>query len=222
MYSSSNLLQTILLELLKMVGSFILGLLVRRQVGRFLIKKKKWLFNDPVTIDLVSVRTYTPVEAKEFDMSLFHNIQGRIPNVKLDLISRSSMRISMPPFGTLRAILTSESDLEEEAVEEIKVSLDIEDPIRLGVREVDLVHEFSHDVEIVFQIVEKVFVQESTLLRNYTIAEISRTGGLVEEKTFEVEDRELSARVHATPSKITIVAEPPTYVAKAVKKYLLV
>ena len=222
MSQSNDLLRTVGIEILKIVGSFIFGLLMRKKVGRYLIKFKRWLSNDSVTIDLVSTRTYTPVETNGFDMDIFRNIQGRIPNVKLDLLSHSSMRIEMRPFGIMKIILTRERSLdEEETIEEIKVSLSIENPIRLGIRETDLVHEYYHNTEIVFQVVEGVFAERPTINRNYTIAEISRIGGLLDEKTFEIDDTELSAHVHATQNKITIAAEPPTYIAKAVKKYLL-
>ena len=69
---------------------------------------------------------------------------------------------------------------------------------------------------------ERLFKEKPTILGNYIIAEISRIGWFVEEKTFEIDDRELSARIHATPDKITIIAEPPTYIAKAIRKYFLV
>ena len=223
MSNSGDFLQKIGFELLIIIISFFFGLLMRRKVGRFLIRTKKRLLNDPVSIDIVSVRTYTPVRMNTFDMETFHNLQKRIPNIKLDFVSDKAMRIGMPPFGTLKIILTAEPNVEqEEEIEEIKVSLSIENPIRLGIRQIDLIHEYYHSIEIVFQVIEDIFVEKPTTINNYAIAGISRVGGLLEEKSFEIKDDELSARIQASPEKITIMAKPPNYIARAVKKYLLV
>jgi hypothetical protein len=219
--SESNGLIQIGIEIVKIVGSFFFGLLMRKRVGRFFIKAQKWLMNSPVKIDLVSVRKYTLVETGAFTMEMFHNIQMRIPNVKLDQFSDNLMRIVVPQFGTIKIILTMEPELsQEETAEEIKISLNLENPIRLGIRETDLVHEYYHNTEIIFQILEGV-LHQPRLLQDYTIAEISRVGGLLEEKIFDIDDKELSARINATQSKITISANPSRYIAKAVKKYIL-
>lgn len=223
MSESSKVLQSVGLELLKIVGSLVVGLLMRKKVGRLLIRGKKWLFNDFVTIDLLSIRTYEPLETNEFNMNIYNTIKAKIPETRLDHIFHNGMRISIPVFGTMKVILSENVNLDEEdMIESIKVSLDPENPIRIGVRETNLLYEFSNNAEILFHAVERLFIEEPNILSNYMIAEISRIGGFIEEKTFEIDDKELAAHIHATPSKITVVAEPPTYMARTLKKYLLV
>lgn len=210
------------IEILKMLGSFIFGLLMRKSVGRFFIKAIKRLSNDFINITFISTRIYDFIEHKSFDMGLFHEIQKRIPALQIESFSQNNMQIKMPHFGIMNIIFAPSFDGEEEVTGEIKVSLVMGNKLRLGVREMDLVHDYYHNTEQVFQVVEGVFLERPKMKRNYILAEISRVGGFLEEKTFEIDDEDLSAHIHATSSKITIAAEPPIYIAKAVKKYLLV
>uniref|UniRef100_A0A6M3LX79 Uncharacterized protein n=1 Tax=viral metagenome TaxID=1070528 RepID=A0A6M3LX79_9ZZZZ len=212
----------IVIEILKIAGSFVFGLLMRNEVGRFLITAKKRFLNDFITINLISIHTYKSIEIENFDLEVFQHMQKRIPNLKIVSISHKAMQIGMPTFGTMNIILTEEPNLDEEgALEEIKISLSLENPIRIGIREINLINDYYNITEQVHHVVEGMLSERPKLKRNYIIAEISRISGFLEEKTFEIDNEDLSAHIHATSSKITIVAEPPTYIVKAVKKYLL-
>lgn len=220
MVDSGHPLQWVIIEV---IASFILGLLMKKKVARFFIRT--WiLFSNSITkINLISVRTYDSTEKIRFNMDIFHDMQKRLPNLKCDSLSDSAMEIGMPPFGTVIVLLSSESNLDDEDTsEEIKISLVIKDPIRLGIREMDMVHQYQNHVGLLFQVIERSFSKIPKIKNNYIIAELPRVGGFVEEKILEIDDKELSTHIHATMSKITISAEPPTYIAKAVAKYLFV
>lgn len=53
---------------------FVLGLLVRKRVGRFAIVTKKRLFNDIMSINIVSVRAYKPTVTYDFSHDLYDNV----------------------------------------------------------------------------------------------------------------------------------------------------
>jgi len=207
---------------------FGLGLLVRKRVARFLVKSKKWLLNDIVPINIMSVRSYSPTEINEFSHELYEDVKTRIPNIRLLELFSNGMRLAVPIFGNLRIGLDkifTEENMEqgdEEKVESIKVTLNPESPVRLGIREVHLLNDFAQYTEILFSAVEKFFVKKRQITQNYTLLEIPRVGYFKEEKAFEFEDEILGASVHATPSKITIVVAASTQISKAAQKYILV
>lgn len=210
---------------------FGLGLLFRKRVGRFIIKTKKWLLNDVVATRIVSIRTYTPedtpVEIADFNMGIYEEIRAIIPNPRFHDIFEDGMRIAIPTFGTLKLSLSKISEEEnmehlEETVERIKVTLQPESPVRLGVREVHLLNDYSQTAEILFNATARLIATRNKIRQDYTILEFPRFGRFVEEKTFEIDDKNLGARVHATPNKLTIVVSPTSQIAKATSKYLLV
>ena len=202
--------------------SFGLGLLARKKIGRFLVRTKKKLFNDPVTMRIVSIRLYNPVEVHDFNQDVFENVRVRITNPKLHDFYPGGMRIEIPVFGILRLGLDRITDQEEDRLESIKVTLQLESPIRLGMRDIPLLNDYAQTAEVLFSAVENLFMTHSTLRQNYTILELPRVGRFVEEKAFEMKDDNLGAHVQATPNKLTIVVEPPIQMAKAAKKYVLV
>jgi len=220
MVDSGHPIQWVIIEV---IASFILGLLMKKKVARFFIRTWTLFSNSITKINLTSIRTYNSTEKIRFDMGIFHDMQKRLPNLKCDSLSDSAIEIGMPPFGTMIILLSSEPNLDDEDTsEEIKISLVIKDPIRLGIREMDIVHQYQNHVELLFQVIERNFSEKPKIKNNYIIAELPRVGGFIEDKIFEIDDKELSTHIHATMSNITISAEPPTYIAKAVAKYLFV
>lgn len=220
-------ISVILTKIVEWLIPFVLGLLFRKKVGRFFVKKKKWLLNDVVTFKMISVRSYNPVEIRDLNRDVYEDVKTKIPNAKLHDIFADGMRIAVPNFGILRLykskIMGHENVTEEEErVEEIKVTLQPESPVRLGIREMHLMNDFAYTAETLFAAVERLFVTHSITKQNYTILEFPRLGRFVEDGTFEIEDDDLGAHVHATLSKLTIVVEPTSQIAKATGKYLLV
>ena len=223
----SEWVEFIFTRFLGWIISFGLGLLVRKKVGRFLIKKKKWLFNDAVSINIISVRSYKPVEIHDFNQDVYEDVKTKIASPKLHDIFPDGMRIEIPIFGILKLALSRISNEEamekhEEMVERVKVTLKPESPVRLGIRDINLLSDYAQSAETLFNAIEKLFIAYSAPQQNYTILESPRFGHLVEEKTFEIEDKELGTRVHATPSKLTLTVSPTTRITKAASKYLLV
>lgn len=223
----SEWVNIILWKLLDWGIPFTIGILFRKKVGRAIIKAQKWLLNDTVTINIISVRTYLPVEVHDFNLEVYENIKTKILNPKLLDIFVDVMRITIPIFGNLSLRLSRETNQEDidsqvETAERIKVAVKPESPVRLGIRDVHLLNEFAQDAEILFGAVENLFVATSKITQNYTILEISRIGRLVEEKTFEISDDDLGARIHATQNKLTIIVSPSSQIAKAAKKYVLI
>ena len=223
----SELLNTVFLKLLDWGIPFILGLLFRKKVAHALIRLKKWLFNDIVTVKIVSVRCYYPGEIFGFNHQFLEDIKRRIPNMKfLDMFDRE-VRFTVPIFGNLRLSLNV-IPCEEDAVntqyrdvEEVKMALEPENQVRLGVREIHRLNDFKDWTEVLFNASERFALERSVRIkRNYTILEMSRIGRF-EEKRFELVDDDLGSRIEAVPDKLTIVTEPSSQIPKAAEKYLL-
>ena len=221
----------VILKIVEWLIPFVLGLLFRKRVGRGIIRAKKWLLNDVVPTKMVSIRTYTPeetpVEIHNFTMDVYEEVRARIPNPQLHDIFDDGMRIAVPTFGTLELSLSRISEQEdmgnhEETEEKIKVTLQPESPVRLGVREVHLLNDFSQTAEILFNAAAGLIVSRIRIRKDYAILEFPRFGRFVEEKTFEMEDKDLGTRVHATRNKLTLIVSPTSQIAKATSKYLLV
>jgi hypothetical protein len=127
----------------------------------------------------------------------------------------------------LRLILSRVSEQEnlegeEEPLEIIKITLQPESPVRLGIREVQLLNDFSQTAEVLFSTAETLITTGKRIKQDYTLLELSRLGRFVEQKTFEIDDEDLGTHVHATANKLTLSVSPTSQIAKATKKYLLV
>lgn len=222
---------SIILEIAKWVVAFVLGLLVRKSVGRAFVKAKKWLLNEVVPTQIISIRTYvpqeTPVEIREFTREVYEDVRIRILNLQLHDTFRDGMRVEIPHFGILRLILSRIIDQkveehQEETLERIKLTLQPESPVRLGIREIHLLNDYSQTVEKLLNSAERLITTRKQINQDYTILEFPRTGRFVEEKTFETDDEDLGTHIHATAKKLTLTVSPTSQITKATKKYLLV
>jgi hypothetical protein len=209
------------------VIGFILGLLFRKRNARWLVTAKKRLFNDFVALTLLSVRLYEPTTINEFSRMDYEDIGKKLPNSELIDVFPNVIRVKVSTFGVLRiAIDKTPSEEatdhnEEKMIENIKLTLSPESPVRLGTREIHLLDDYGQYVEMLFGAIEKS-LEKVKIKQNYTLIEIPRTGHFKEEKTFEYQDEVLGASIHATPSKITIVVDSSIQITKSVHKYLLV
>ena len=227
----SELAVSIILMIANWAVPFVLGLLFRKRVGRAIVNFKRWLFNDIVTVQIISVRTYTSqetsAEIQEFTRQVYDYAKVKIPNPQLHDVFRDGMRIAIPTFGILRLDLSRVSEKEdledeEEPLEIIKITLQPESPVRLGIREVQLLNDFSQTAEALFNATETLITTRKQIRQDYTLLEFSRIGRFVEEKTFEMDDKDLGTHVHATANKLSLSISPTSQIAKATKKYLLV
>jgi len=223
-------------SIIETVGSsaagFIIGILFRKRTGRALAKAKKWLGNDVVTATIVSIQTYvpdvTPVEITEFTREVYEDIKVRIPNPQLHDVFSDGMRIAIPIFGVLRLDLSKTSDQQsdeesrEETLEQIKITLRPESLVRFGVREVNMLNDYVQVTTTLFNTAEGLISTGKSIKQNYTIIEFPRLGRFVEEKTFEIDDKDLGTHVQATANKLTLTVSPTNQLAKAAKKYLLI
>lgn len=229
MSESNSWIASIFAKVAEWAIVFVLGLLFRKRVGRFFVKAKKWLFNDFVAIKIVSIQTYTPedtsVEIREFSKLIYDDVETRITSPQLYDVFNDGMRIAIPEFGILKLILSrihnEETEDGREQVERIKVTLEPENPIRLGIREVHLLNDYISVAEVLFSASAGLILTPKRSLQNYTILELPRSGIFVEEKTFEIDDEDLGTHVHATANKLTLTVKPTSNIAKATSKYIL-
>jgi hypothetical protein len=220
-----------MLEVTKWAIAFGLGLLFRKRVGRAIVRLWKWLSNAVVTAQIVSVRTYipveTPVQIQDFTREVYDDVKTRILNLQLYDVFGDGMRVAMPTFGMLKLSLSRIGEQEnpqdeEETLETIKMTLKPESPVRFGIREVQLLNDFSKTAEVLFNAAERLIVTGKRIGQDYTLLEFSRLGRFVEEKTFEMKDEDLGTHVLATANRLTLTVSPTSEIAKATKKYLLV
>jgi hypothetical protein len=221
-----NVAYQILYRVLDWGIPFTLGVLFRKRVGRFLIKIKRWLFNDVVTMNILCVRSYNPTEICEVNHSVYEDIKVKIPSAKLLTVFPDGLKISVPIFGNVRTLLETVVDEEdstatEEVIEKIKLSLNPESPVRLGMREIEKLTDFANYCEAIIGALEKCCIAKSKITQNFLLVEVPRIQHFREEKTFQIENKELGATIHATPEKLTIVVSPMTYIGRAISKYVL-
>ena len=196
---------------------------IRRKYARKIMKFEKWNINDIITLELLAVRNYPFVEIKEIDIAVFHHIRSRIEDVKFIQDTADGMVIQMPLFGNL--VIEIEKFSYEDRYEEhqkndgVKLSIKTEIPVRLGARELEKLHDFEKNTNIIFDIIEnKVFVEGKIPKDNFAICDVLRTKYLVENKHFELVDNELNVRVQGEDSQITITS-PIDKLTKAAEKY---
>lgn len=229
MSQSTDFLTLVLSKALDWGIPFVLGLLFRKQIGRLLIRLKKFVLNDFVDIDFLAIRLYSPSTTTDISHDIFDDIRNKIPGVKLSTIFAEGLKISIPVFGNLKITMEKVTDEEEPnygdvegVVESIKITLKPESPVRLGTREINKLDDLSQISEGIFGAFEKCCISKSKIIESYILVEVPRIQHFKEEKSFKLKDAQLGASVNATPEKLSIVVSPMTYVSKSVKKYMLI
>ncbi len=201
---------------------FVLGVLFRKKVARFLITVKKLLFNDPTKISLLAVREYPPTTAKEVNPELFDAIRLKIGGMRLIDHNSQSMIISEPDFST--NLIFTIGSVDEEDIEQGKIdrlALRLENPLEVGARNIGKkVARFERIAEVIFENVEKLlFSQPAVMRKTYAVCDISRIAKFSEEQSFDLDDKNLNARVVGTRDQITITVSPIDKLSELAEKY---
>jgi hypothetical protein len=208
---------------------FILGLLFRKRVGHWLVEVKKYIGNDILTTDFVAVRLYPPLELPPLDSSVFERANVKFRNLRSVEVFDDEMIVSAPIFGRLRLRVDRLPSIEDEVaevvptsaprVERVKLTLRNESPLRLGVRESKKLDDLVNIANALFDGVELLAATKgSRPTEDYVVMEVNRITHFLPEKTFDIDDKELSARVRGTPTKIAITS-PSMKLVEATKKY---
>lgn len=208
---------------------FVIGLLFRKRVARWLITAKMRLLNDTISIGVVSVRSYQPTEIASCNFQIYDNIKAKIANTKLINLFSNGLRISLGDFGNIKILIekvANDEDNEEGQTPEItriKAVLTPESPLRFGVRDIGQLSEFSNNIEVIFGEIERFCLAECRIIpeASYTIIELPRVGHFLEEKNFRAENQSLGSSIYATDDKITITVKTLSQIGKATKKYVL-
>lgn len=205
---------------------FILGLLFRKRVGHALIEAKKYLANDILTTDFLAVRSYPPIDLPSLDSTVFERANVRFRNLKSVEVFDDEMIVSAPIFGRLRLRVDKQPSIDDRVaaspnpqIEKVKLTLRNESPLRLGVRESKRLDDLVNIANTLFDSVELLTQTKGARpTEDYVVMEVNRISHFLPEKTFDLEDAELSARVRGTPTKITITT-PSMKLVEATKKY---
>lgn len=212
---------------------FALGVLFRKRVARWFNTGKMRLLNDTISMNLISVRSYAPTEVSPCPHSMYDNIKGKISGTKLVNMYTYGLRISLPNYGIIKILIDKVTDEEEEHEEEdenievprvsrVKVTVTPESPIKLGVRDIMQLSEFSSNIEVILGEIERECLEECHMNpgASYTLIELPRVGHFLEEKSFKKEDEDIGTTVYATDNKISLTVKTLSQIAKATKKYM--
>jgi len=216
----------LLLQIASSIIGFVFGLLFRKKTAQFLVKSKKWLLNDIITARIISIRTYRNTSFDGFNRATFSEAIPRISGLKIHDVFSSEAIVSVPTFGLLNIrIDTRESvpEMKKEMIETtLKTILELKSPIRLGIREISILHDYSHNVEVLFDVIEKhSFGNKKELLQDYSIFETARIGRFSSGDPAVIEDKERGVLVQIKKDKLTITSSPTHELTKIVQKYIL-
>lgn len=206
-------------EVGKVAAGFAAGVILKKTFWRRIIRLKKWIANDVLTLSLLAVRQYPQINFEEIDMTLFDHIKTKIQNVKLVAHHGNGMIIYVPPyFGNL--VIEVESSDPSEGDASTKMVLRTENTIRLGVKEIKKINEFEKYADMIFDTIQAVlFAEQRPPKQSFAVCDISRTITLVEQRIFDLRDSSLNARVQAIDGKLTITTSPIANLAEATGKH---
>jgi hypothetical protein len=219
---------TILNTIVGVIVGYAGGLLTRRIVWRRLLKWKKWLANDVLSLDILAVRQYPYVEVRAVDIGVFDHIKSRFSNVKLVQKYPTGMIINVSPiFGNLEVTIDKNPKGEEDIYSEyssddktIKLRIKTENPVRLGVRELGRLNELEKIVEGIFDTIDMLlFTEHKPMKQSYAVCDITRTIYFVQEKVFNLKDEDLGVSVYGKNNKLTITVSPIGKMTQATEKY---
>ncbi|MGI0045842.1 MAG: hypothetical protein ACREBB_01450 [Nitrosotalea sp.] len=209
-------------EIAKIFISFGIGLLVRKKVGRALVKAKKWLLNDIQTVDILAVREYPDVEVNEIEASVFDDIKNKIPSAQFMQTYPNGLMINLPIFGNLIAEIEHPIDEENYEHKVVKLILKTESSVRLTIRELKKIRQIEKYADNIFDSIEKkAFKQPVSFTKSYAVCDISRSSTLAEVKTFKKQDVELNATIDGTEDQLTIRVSHIDNLTDATEKYHL-
>ena len=212
-----------LLEIGQMTVPFVLGLLFRKKAGRIILKAKKWILNDIVTLDLLAVREYPKIVVKEIELSVFDNIKNKISNAQLVQSYPNGIIIKLNVFGNLISEIEKIYDEETNECESVKLILKTETPIRLTIRELKKLRQFEKYADNIFDSIEKQsFPPNTNFNKSYAICDLTRSTTFSESQTFNKKDDNLNAIINGDEDKLTIRVSPMDTIAEATEKYHLV
>jgi hypothetical protein len=214
---------------------FIIGLLLRKRVGRWFVKARKYLANEPIPISFLYIRSYHPTKLKPCGHDVYDNLSVKIPGIKLLNMFQTGLRISIPSFGNFKISVEPKVDNTEQSedseVEEVelapivgvKAALTAESPIVIGVRNTGKLNELSTYCEVILSEIERGCLENARIdpTETYTIIDLPRTGHFLEQKTLDIDDEDLGVHVSANEQKISLTIKASTQIASATKKYLL-
>jgi hypothetical protein len=212
----------VVLEVAKVAAGFVAGLLFKRKVWRFLVRAKKWLFNDILSLSIQAVRQYSYVDVKDVNICVFDHIKQKVPGVKLVQHYPEGMIISVPLFGNLIVeIEKTPIDEYDESIERaINLIVRTEIPVRLGIRELSHLTELEKYADSIFDTLQvMLFAEQKIMKKTFAVCDISRTIYFVLEKNFVLKDENLGATIRGTDSRLNITITPIANMAKAAQKY---
>lgn len=217
----NSLLISALSYVIEGVITFFLGVLLRKQTAHALIKARKWLSNEVVTINFLAVRTYPADRLKPLNSFVYDDAKARIPSLKLNDVFDDELIVTLPTFGKVRVKIENiPEENETEIGENVNISVVPESPLRLGIKEWKKLYGFENDVESLLDSVEKfVFPNQAHLQQSYAVCSFPRVSRFVEERNFDIEDVELGATIQGRNNKLAITASPASRIAEATQKY---
>lgn len=206
------------------IAGFIVGLLTRKTVWRKLVKVKKWIFNDILSLDLLVVRQYPHMNVRSIDITVFDHIKSKFPEAQLVQKHPTGMIISMPPiFHNLEVLIEKiplEEDSDYDGEKMIKLILRSENPVRLGIRELGKLKQFESYADGIFDTIHAfLFTEKKAMKQSYAVCDITRTIYFVQEKVFDLRDDEMGVRVRGKDNKLTIEVSSISKIRDAIQKY---
>lgn len=203
-----------------MIIPFVLGLLFRKKVGRILVKIKKWILNDIITMDLLVVREYPNIKTKEIELSSFDIIKSKISSAQFVQSYSNGIIIKIPVFGNLILEIEKINNNETKECESVKLILKTEIPVRLTVRELKKIHQFEKYADNIFNSIEKTSLpSDANPIKSYAVCDLNRTTMFTENKILNKRDDDLNAIINVNNEILTISVSPMDTIGDATEKY---
>ena len=208
---------------------FVLGYVGKKAFWRSLVRFYKWMRNSMMSFELIAVRTYLPARTKGLNRGVSDRLRVLYTELKILKVSETAIVFQVPLFGNLRLVLDEIDDVNEHDgdrqfngpnIVKIKASLKTESPINLGAKDIGQLKQFVDYADKAFTAAEMFsFEKPPTIKEDYVIIDTDRIARFRAEDRFDIEDKQVGARVRGTVDKLEMMVAPSSKVVEATKKY---
>ena len=194
-------------------------------VGRFFSYR---IFNKNARFKAIHIRKYNKEPKTWLTCKIFDELRGKITTdtITKNKISNENMIIRSENLGATISICidpefdTSAIGNSEQKIISYKVTMELENEIRLGFRDIDELDAFQVIAEHGHDIIQKRCFSNNTIKENYVIIDVIRDGKFWTKKT-RISDEQNDSIISINNGIIEICLSEPKHLLKVIKKYFL-
>jgi len=187
------------------------------------------IFNKNARIKAIHIRKYNKEPKVWLSCKIFDELREKITTDEITKkkVSNENMIIHSKNLGsTISICIDPEFDLStidssEPKIVGYKVAIELENEIRLGLRNVDELDNFQVITDYGHEIIQRICFSNNQFFENYMIFDLDRENKFYTKGKTKIVDTQNNAEISIIDDKLEICLSEPKHFLKVVKKYFI-